>query len=146
LCYERYLLELVNREREERNHTQINRLLRESGLPLEKNIESFDLKRLPTKTRGQVRLLLEKFFLAKKENFLAFGNHGAGMTHILCTICQLLIRCGRRILFTKYSFLVQQLLTVNKNLKLSQFFKKHAKCEAVFIDDIGYVQQDREES
>jgi DNA replication protein DnaC len=145
LGYERYLLELVNREREERNHRRINRLLRESGLPLEKNIESFDLKRLPTKTRGQVRLLLEGFFLDKKENVLAFGNPGAGKTHILCAVCQHLIRHGRRILFTKCSFLVQQLLTAKKDLKLSQFFKRLTKYEAVFIDDIGYVQQDREE-
>jgi len=145
LGYERYLLELVNREREDRNHRRINRLLRESGLPLEKNIESFDLKRLPTRTRSQVRLLLEGFFLDKKENVLAFGNPGAGKTHILCAVCQDLIRRGRRILFTKCSFLVQQLLTAKKDLKLSQFFKKLTKYEAVFIDDIGYVQQDREE-
>ncbi|MBS3757322.1 MAG: ATP-binding protein, partial [Desulfobacterales bacterium] len=40
---------------------------------------------------------------------------------------------------------VQQLLAAKKELKLAGFFKKMKKYHAVFIDDIGYVQQNREE-
>lgn len=145
LGYERYLLELVIREREDRFHRRIERFLRESRLPLEKKIDSFELKRLPAKTKNQVRLLLEGFFLDKKENVLAFGNPGTGKTHLLCAISQALIRQGRRILFTKCSLLVQQLLIAKQDLKLAQFFRKLSKFEAVLIDDIGYVQQNREE-
>lgn len=145
LDYERFLLELVIREREDRFHRRIERFLRESHLPLEKKIDSFDLKRLPAKAKNQVRLLLEGFFLDKKENVLAFGNPGTGKTHLLCAISQALIRQGRRILFTKCSLLVQQLLLAKQDLKLAQFFRKLSKFEAVLIDDIGYVQQNREE-
>ena len=145
LGYERYLLELVIRAREVRSSRRIERFLRESALPFEKDIDSFDLKRLPAKTRSQVRLLLEGFFLDKKENVLAFGNPGTGKTHLLCALSQALIRRGRRILFTKCSLLIQQLLIAKKDLKLAQFLRRLNKFEAVFIDDIGYVQQDREE-
>ena len=72
LGYERYLLELVIKEREDRRHRRIERFLRESRLPLEKKIDSFDLKRLPAKTRNQARLLLEGFFLAEIHGF--FGD------------------------------------------------------------------------
>ena len=41
--------------------------------------------------------------------------------------------------------LVQKLLTAKRDLKLAQFIKKLNKFEAVLIDDIGYVQQSREE-
>jgi DNA replication protein DnaC len=41
--------------------------------------------------------------------------------------------------------LVQRLLIAKRDLRLSQELKKLDKFEAVFIDDIGYVQQDREE-
>jgi DNA replication protein DnaC len=41
--------------------------------------------------------------------------------------------------------LVQQLLIAKQDLKLAQFFRKLNKFEAVLIDDIGYVQQNREE-
>ena len=41
LSYERYLLELVERESEERRQRRVARLLRQSRLPLEKNLSTF---------------------------------------------------------------------------------------------------------
>jgi hypothetical protein len=47
LSYEQYLLELSERECESRRRNRIAALLRESGLPREKTMANFDLKRLP---------------------------------------------------------------------------------------------------
>jgi len=145
LSYERYLLELTERECEARRQRRIERLLRESRLPLEKNIDTFDMERLPRKVRQQVTTLLDGAFLDRKENVLAFGNPGTGKTHILCAIGQELINSGRRIYFTACSLLVQDLLIAKQNLKLSRFIKRLSKYDAVIIDDLGYVQQSREE-
>jgi len=145
LSYERYLLELAERECEARRDRRIGRLLRESRLPLEKNIDSFDLKRLPVKVRQQVTTLLDGTFLDRKENVLAFGNPGTGKTHLLCAIGQELIRSGRRVYFTSCSLLVQDLLIAKQDLKLSRMIKRLSKYDAIIIDDIGYVQQNREE-
>ncbi len=145
LSYECYLLGLVERECEARRERRIGRLLRESRLPLEKNIESFDLKRLPAKVRQQVATLLDGTFLDRKENVLAFGNPGTGKTHVLCAIGQELIMSGRRVYFTPCSLLVQSLLIAKQNLKLSRMIKRLSKYDAIIIDDIGYVQQSREE-
>ena len=41
--------------------------------------------------------------------------------------------------------LVQRLLAAKRDLRLSQELRKLDKFAALFIDDIGYVQQDREE-
>ncbi len=49
LSYESYLLELAERECQQRRQNRIERLLKESRLPLEKNLQTYDLKRLPTK-------------------------------------------------------------------------------------------------
>ena len=86
LTYEQYLLELVERECETRKHSRIARLLRESKLPLEKNMESFDRKRLPAKLNAHIDALLEGSFMDRAENVLAFGNPGSGKTHLLCAI------------------------------------------------------------
>lgn len=145
LSYECYLLELAERECEARRQRRIERLLRESRLQLEKNLDSFDLKRLPAKVRQQVTTLLDGTFLDRKENVLAFGNPGTGKTHILCAIGQELIRSGRRVYFTTCSLLVQGLLIAKQNLKLSRMIKRLSKYDAIIIDDIGYVQQNREE-
>jgi len=78
LSYESYLLELATRECQERRHKRIERLLRESRLPLEKNLQTFELKRLPAKVLQQVRALLEGGFVDRRENVLAFGKPGSG--------------------------------------------------------------------
>ena len=74
LSYEQYLLDLAERECQERRENRIARLLRESKLPLEKTMENFDLKRLPSKAARQVKALLDGAFLDRKENVLAFGE------------------------------------------------------------------------
>ncbi len=146
MSYEEYLLELVELECGARHNKRIERLLRESKLPLEKNLESFDLQRLPRKIIQQVKTLLDGSFLDRRENVLAFGNPGSGKTHLLCAMGQELIRKGeRRVYFTSCSLLVQELLLTKRQLQLPRILKKLAKFEAIIIDDLGYVQQEREE-
>ena len=143
--YEQYLLELVELECQERRAHRIRRLLQASKLPLEKSIESFDMKRLPVKASRQVKALLDGTFLDRRENVLAFGNPGSGKTHLLSAVGQELIRQGRRVAFSTCVRLVQDLLRAKRDLRLSQAIKKLAYYEALIIDDIGYVQQSREE-
>jgi DNA replication protein DnaC len=143
--YEQYLLELVECECQERWERRIERLLRASKLPLEKTLDSFDMKRLPQKAARQAKALLDGTFLDRRENVLAFGNPGSGKTHLLSALGQELIRQGRRVAFTTCARLVQDLLRAKQALRLSQAIKKLAYYEALVIDDIGYVQQSREE-
>ena len=145
LSYEEFLLELLEKECEVRTHNRISRLLKESKLPLDKSMENFDFKRLDVKMRNQVKSLLEGSFLDRCENVLAFGNPGSGKTHLLCGIAQKLVKDGRRILFCTCSLLVQELLISKKDLELSKKLKKLSRYDALIIDDLGYVQQDREE-
>ena len=145
LSYERYLLELANRECEQRQHKRVERLLKESRLPLEKNLATFDLKRLPAKVLQQVRTLLAGDFVDRKENVLAFGAPGSGKTHLLCAVAQELVRHGRRAYFGRCSLLVQELLQAKQDLRLPRALKKLAGYEIVVVDDLGYVQQNREE-
>lgn len=146
LTYKKFLLELCEKECEVRRQKRIARLLRESRLPLEKNLESFDLKRIPKKVVHQVNTLLEGSFMDKSENILVFGNPGSGKTHLVCAIAQELIRRkSRRAYCTTCSLLVQVLLMAKRDLKLEKFIKRLSKYDALIIDDIGYVQQNRQE-
>jgi DNA replication protein DnaC len=146
LSYEQYLLELARAECEERRTNKIERLLRQSRLPLDKSLETFDLKRLPAKVARQYRTLLDGTFLDRRENVLLFGATGSGKTHGLCALGQELIRrFYRKVLSCKCSLLVQELLVAKRDLKLTKVLKKLNNVEALIIDDIGYVQQSREE-
>ena len=78
LSYEQYLLELAERECEARRRNRIAKLLRESGLPREKTLANFDLKRLPAKVGRQLKVLLDGSFLDRKENLLAVRESRSG--------------------------------------------------------------------
>ncbi|MBV9208814.1 MAG: IS21-like element helper ATPase IstB, partial [Actinobacteria bacterium] len=143
--YERYLLELAERECQARRGRRVERLLRESRLPLAKTLEAMDLKRLPPKVVQQVRGLLDGTFLDRRENVLVFGNPGSGKTHVLSAIAQELIRSGRRVYFRDCGLMVQDLLAAKRDLRLSRFFKGLSRYEVLVLDDLGYVQQSREE-
>jgi DNA replication protein DnaC len=145
LSYEEYLLEIMDRERDERRQRRIARRLRQSRLPLEKNMASFDRSRLPRKVDAQVTTLLDGSFLDRAENVLAFGNPGSGKTHLLCAIAQELIYRDRQILLAPSSLLVQELLMAKRDLRMKHALRRLAKYEALIIDDIGYVQQNRQE-
>ena len=93
----------------------------------------------------QLKTLLGGDFLDRAENVLVFGKSGSGKTHLLCALGQELIRQGRQVLFCTCSLLVQELLIAKRDLKLSRVIKRLSKCDALIIDDIGYVQQSREE-
>ena len=146
LTYEHYLAEVMEREREVRRQNRIQRLLRESKLPLEKSLEAFEMSRLSSMLAAQFNALLEGSFVDRSENVLAFGNPGSGKTHLLCAIAQELIhRQGRRLLFAPCSLLVQQLLVAKRDLKLPRLLKALSKYDVLMIDNIGYVEQNREE-
>ena len=145
LSYQEYLLELAQMECTNRRNNRIERNLKKSKLPRDKNLDTFDVTRIPAKVAQQVRLLKEGGFVDHQENILAFGNPGSGKTHLLCALGQELIRNGRKVYFAPCSLLVQDLLKAKEDLQLKRMLKKLSKYDALIIDDIGYVQQDRAE-
>jgi DNA replication protein DnaC len=146
LSYEQYLREILEREREVRRANRVTRLLRASRLPLEKSWSAFDQRRLPKPIRAHITALLDGTFLDRAENVLAFGAPGSGKTHLLCALGQELIQVhGRRVLFTPCNLLVQDLLIAKRDLTLARLLTRLGKFDAIIIDDLGYVQQSREE-
>ena len=143
--YEQYLLELLNLECEIRVQNRIARNLRASKLSPSKTFDNFDKKRLPIKVANHLNVLINGSFLNRSENILAFGNPGSGKTHLLCAIGHALIEKGKQVLFISCTQLVQDLLIAKKELEMTKKLKKLSKFDAVIIDDIGYVQQTREE-
>lgn len=143
--FEAYLAELCAREIADRQERRIERLLRQSGLPLEKTRETLIEGKLPLKVRRQLATLYEGDFLKRAENVLAFGLPGQGKSHALCAVAHELVRRGHPVLFVPAYQLVQQLLAAKRDLELDRLLKRLDRFEAVLIDDIGYVQHDREE-
>lgn len=140
-----YLLELTDLELRERRERKIQRLRRSSQLPSEKTLATLETGRLPAPVRRQLPVLCEGGFVERAENLLAFGLPGRGKTHLACAIGHELIQRGYRVLFTPTYRLVQRLLVAKRELTLPTELRKLDRCDLVILDDLGYVQQDREE-
>ena len=145
LSYEQYLYELVLAEHADQHHRRIQRRLKLSKLPLEKTWESFQLKRLPLKIKQHFLELRKGDFIARHDNVLVFGSPGTGKTHGVCALAQEFVRQGHKVYFSPCSLLVQDLLAAKKTLELAKCLKRLAAYDVIVIDDIGYVQQTRDE-
>jgi DNA replication protein DnaC len=143
--YDRYLLGLCELELAERDQRRIQRLLTDSKLPREKTVGTFDRSRIKKTVDRQFTVLLDGDFLDRRENVLVFGNPGSGKTHLLCALGHELVRKGRPVYFVPCSLLVQRLLLAKAELWLERELKRLDKFDALIIDDLGYVQQSRDE-
>lgn len=145
LSHVQYLAGLTELECQARRESRIKRLMTNSRLPLGKTWETFNFDRLPLSVTRQLESLREGSFLDRRENVLIFGRPGAGKSHALCALANQLVQQGRSMLLTTCSLLVQQLLIAKRDLRLQKFIKQLSRYEGLMIDDLGYVQQSREE-
>jgi len=144
--HEEYIRRLCELELARRSQRRTERLLKDSNLPESKTLATLDEDLLPRTIRRQLPALLEGRFVKEAENILAFGLPGRGKTHLLCAIAhELILRHGYKVLFIPAVHLVQQLLIAKRDLKLESFLRKLDGFDAVLLDDIGYIQQSREE-
>jgi DNA replication protein DnaC len=144
-AYDQLLLNLCELELDSRRQRKIQKLLQASKLPREKTLASFDRARLKKNVEKQFAMLLTGEFLTHKENVLVFGNPGGGKTHLLAALGHELVHQGRAVHFIPCVLLVQRLLRAKADLELEKELKRLDRFEALIIDDIGYVQQSRDE-
>jgi DNA replication protein DnaC len=140
------LLHLCESEAQERASRLTERLLKASGLPEGKTLATLDETALPERVRKQLPALLAGDFIERNENLLAFGLPGRGKTHFLAALGrELILRHNRRVLFMPTFKLVGRLLAAKAQNKLEEALKNLDRFEVIILDDLGYVQQSREE-
>jgi len=143
--FDQFLHHMAEMEVEERKRRKTERMLKASCLPTGKTLATLDPARLPVAIRRQLPALCEGGFVERAENVLAFGLPGRGKTHMVCAVGQELVRRGYAVLFIPAFKLVQRLLAAKKELALEKELRRLDAFDAVIVDDIGYIQQDRDE-
>ena len=144
--YQRFLSYLFETEANDRLQRKIARLLKDANLPAGKSLESLDQKLLPEKLRRQLPTLLDADFVRRGDNLLCFGLAGRGKSHFVAAVArEWICRHQLQVFFVPAFRLVTQLLAAKRDLKLPQAINRLQRFDAVVIDDIGYVQQSREE-
>ena len=143
--FTQYLRQLVELEIGDRTQRRVERNLLSSDLPGEKNLATLDRKRLPAAVAKQLPVLCDGAFLERGDNVLLFGLPGRGKTHLACAIGDELVRRGHRVLFSPTYALVQRLLAAKRDLRLEKYLATLDGFDAIILDDLGYVQQSRDE-
>ncbi len=144
-CFDAYLHYLATAELEDRKQRRIERLLKRANFPKGKTLASLNEKKLPPKIRRKLPMLCQGTFVEQAENVLAFGLPGRGKTHLLCAVGHELVQKGFNVLFIPAYKLVQRLLIAKRDLQLERDLKKLDRYDVILLDDIGYIQQSREE-
>jgi DNA replication protein DnaC len=143
--FSHYLQHLAELEVEARRSRRVERALHESDLPAEKTLATLDRARLSSKVTKLLASLCDGGFVERGENLLVFGLPGRGKSHVVAAIGHELIQRGYRVLFIPTFALVQRLLTAKRDLRLERELARLDLYHAVILDDIGYVQQSRDE-
>ncbi len=143
--FDEYLKRLCETEMAERSQRRTERLLKICGLPKDKTLATLDQSRLATAAKRQLPSLCTGDFTDRGENLLVFGLPGRGKTHFCCAVAYELIRRDKSVLFMPTYKLVQQLLVAKRDLALPKELRRLDAFDVIVLDDIGYVQQDRDE-
>ena len=145
LSHEAFLAELVRAECEHRAQQRLERCLVQSKLPREKTFATLQLDRYSPALQLAIERLREGTFVTQAVNVIAVGRPGSGKSHVVAALGAALIALDYPVLWTTTAALVQRLLAAKRDLRLPQELAKLDTFAALILDDIGYVQHNREE-
>jgi len=95
--------------------------------------------------RRQLAELCTSEFVDRTENLLIFGLPGRGKSHFAAAVGHALVQRGRSVLFTPTFRLVDKSLRAKRDLLLEHELRHLDRFDVLILDDIGYVQQSRDE-
>ena len=144
---ELFLAHLCELEISYRHDNKLKRLLRESKLPVGKQLSQYDFSEITGVTAQQIKQKATQLdWLKKGHNLLLFGASGLGKTHLAAAIGYAVLEQAIRVKFMSSTSLVQLLQKAREELTLEAELKKLDKYELLILDDIGYVKKTDSES
>ncbi len=137
--HETFLLDLANRELEQRQANQLKRRLKEARFPVLKTLETTDIKKWPAVDAVQLRELCACEWITRRENLCLIGKHGVGKSHAATVLGVEACRRGHRVLFATAAQLVNTLVEAREEKQLQRYLRRLGRFQLLVVDELGYI-------
>lgn len=137
ISYTEFLAMLLQDELESRKQNRFKKLLKSSGLGLEKTIESFDSSAIPSINPTLIRELATYQFIYRGENVFFIGPTGTGKTHLAKALCHQACRMFMPALFFSFHTMIDQLTKADLAGEQEKLLKKICQADLLVLDDFA---------
>lgn len=139
LSYEQYLLALAQEEVSQRERNSIERAIKQAHFPQLKELADFDFSALTDFPKQRILELAQGQYISQAEPIILLGNPGLGKTHISVGLALAACRQGKRVRFYTAAGLVNDLIAVQREYRLSRFMNQALKHQLVVLDELGFI-------
>ncbi len=136
--------ELTEKEKEFRKQRLMTNSVKTAGFPFLKRIEDYDFSFQPSLNKDEVLDLASLRFVENKENILFVGSPGTGKTHLATAIGIEAALSRNGVHFVMCQHLMSDLKQAENENRLEKRLKQYAGYKVLIIDEIGYLNLDRQ--
>jgi DNA replication protein DnaC len=148
LPFEENLKSLLRAQYIQSKDRGLNRRLKSSGLPIEKNLDSFELTKefFPNLNLNQVGEMASCRYIDERLDAIALGQPGRGKTHLACALGIEAVKKGYSVIFKKAYTMIDEMREAKKEKNLRSYIKRLSKVNLLIIDEIGFEKYDDDSS
>jgi DNA replication protein DnaC len=137
--YDRFLLALTEQEVAQRERNRIARRIKAARFPVLKELADFDFSCISSPNKQRVLDLARGSYIQKAEPIIMVGNPGLGKSHVATGLALAACRQGHKVRFYNAAGLVNELIQVQDEHRLSKFLATVLRHHLIVIDELGFI-------
>ena len=140
------LYELTEKEKDFKKEKAIKSCVQTAGFPFHKGVEDYDFSFQPSVNKAEIEDYATLRFIEHNENLLFIGSSGVGKTHLATAIGIEAAKNRYSVYFISCQSLMDQLKQAEQENRLHSRLKMLNRYKLLIIDEIGYINFDKESS
>lgn len=140
------LYELTEKEKDFKKEKAIKSCVQTAGFPFHKGVEDYDFSFQPSVNKAEIEDYATLRFIEQNENLLFIGSSGVGKTHLATAIGIEAAKNRYSVYFISCQSLMDQLKQAEQENRLHSRLKMLNRYKLLIIDEIGYINFDKESS
>lgn len=141
-----FLIELMQKELEERSLSGVQKRIKAAKFPIFKSIDEFETERLEHVSNSKIASLASCDFIKSKQNIVMIGNPGSGKTHLATAFGINACRAGYKVKFYTAVNLAAELAEAVQASRLTKLEKNMASVDLLIVDELSYMTFNRYQS